>query len=464
MALNHTTTTLDDDIDAMQAPDSLLTDIEGLNRKHAFVMNGGKAMVMNFGRDSKRGETLTFSSQADFRARYANRSTLLMTEYGSRLAPLADQWWTHSKRRAYAGLVFLPGSPLDVELGEEHPHYNLFRGWPVQPVPGDCGLFWAHLKNIICAGDEERYLYVRRWLAHNIQKPEEMPETSLVLRGGQGTGKGTFVNLYGKLFGRHFIAITQKDQLLGKFNAHMQEAILVFGDEITWGGNKEAEGVLRGMVTDSNMVIERKGMDTVQCDNYRRFIFASNEDWPMAISKGDRRYLVLDVADGFRTNTTYFAALHAQMNNGGLAALMHDLLTEDLSGFDVRGKPPGGDAEAELYVRTLRGIERFWHQYLHGADESSWPKSVNRQAFYAEYVAQCPKNSDVEVLPLFAKKLRQMCPGLSNSAPRKPGSFGMGVGTSATGGERDQRWGFPSLVEARQGFEKYAGQGSALWE
>lgn len=196
MALNHATT-LDDDTDATLAPDPLLTDIEALNRRHAFVMNGGKAMVMNFGRDLKRGETLTFSSQADFKARYANRSTLLMTEYGTRLAPLAEQWWIHPKRRAYAGLVFLPGSPLDVELGEEHPHYNLFRGWPVKPVPGDCSLFWAHLKDIICAGDEERYLYVRRWLAHNIQKPEEMPETSLVLRGGQGTGKGTFVNLYG---------------------------------------------------------------------------------------------------------------------------------------------------------------------------------------------------------------------------------------------------------------------------
>lgn len=89
MALNHATT-LDDDTDATLAPDPLLTDIEALNRKHAFVMNGGKAMVMNFGRDSKRGETLTFSSQADFKARYANRSTLLMTDYGSRQGADSD--------------------------------------------------------------------------------------------------------------------------------------------------------------------------------------------------------------------------------------------------------------------------------------------------------------------------------------------------------------------------------------
>lgn len=102
------------------------------------------------------------------------------------------------------------------------------------PVAGDCSLFWAHLKDIICAGDEARYTYVRRWLAHAIQKPAEMSETALVLRGGQGAGKGTQVNIYGQLFGIHFQAISQMKQLLGKFNAHMQEAILVFGDEVTW--------------------------------------------------------------------------------------------------------------------------------------------------------------------------------------------------------------------------------------
>lgn len=43
-----TVATLNDDTDATLAPDPLLTDIEGLNRWHAFVMIGGKAMVMNF--------------------------------------------------------------------------------------------------------------------------------------------------------------------------------------------------------------------------------------------------------------------------------------------------------------------------------------------------------------------------------------------------------------------------------
>lgn len=464
MALNHATT-LDDDTDAMLAPDPLVTDIEALNRRHAFVMNGGKAMVMNFDHDPNLGETLTFSTQADFRGNHANRRTVVLSDDGTSLAQLAEQWWSHPLRREYAGLVFMPGSPPEIPTVHGRPYYNLFRGWPVKPVPGDCGLFWAHLKDIICAGDEERYRYVRRWLAHAIQKPAEMPETALVLRGGQGAGKGTLVNIYGQLFGIHFQAISQMEQLLGKFNAHMQEAILVFGDEVTWGGNKQSEGALKAMITEPHMLIERKGLDTIRCANYRRFIFASNEDWPIALGKGDRRFLVLDVAETHRADTAYFAALRAQMKAGGLQALMHDLLAEDLRTFDVRTKPQGGQAEADLYVRTLRGIERFWYQFLHGADEATWPQSVSKQGFYDEYVAQCLKGTDPEGLPLFAKKLNKMCPGLRSSAPRKAkSSFGLGVGTSASGGEREQRWEFPSLVEARQGFERYAGQGSALWE
>lgn len=199
MALNHATTPLDDDTDATLAPDQLLTDIEGLNRRHAFVIIGGKAMVMNFDHDPNQGETLSFSSQAHFRARYANRSTLVLCEDGTRLAQLAEQWWGHPKRREYAGLVFMPGNAT----AYGRLYYNLFRGWPVQPVPGDCSLFWAHLKDIVCAGDEERYCYFRRWLAQAIQKPADMPETALMLGAGQGAGKGTLVNLYKEFPRRH---------------------------------------------------------------------------------------------------------------------------------------------------------------------------------------------------------------------------------------------------------------------
>lgn len=454
---------------ALHAFDPLMTDIDALNKRHAFVMNGGTAKIMNFCHDPAVGEVLTFSCQSDFKACYANRLTLVYgdDERSSRLVPLADQWWSHPKRREYAGLTFMPGKPPEIHSsnGSERPYYNLFRGWPIVPKAGDCSLFWEHVRKIICAGNAERYTYVRRWLAHAIQKPEQMPETALVLRGGQGTGKGTLVNIYGQLFGAHFQTISQMEQLLGKFNAHMQEAILVFGDEVTWGGNKQSEGALKAMITEPHMMIERKGMDTIRCANYRRFIFASNEGWPIALGNGDRRFVVLDVDDSYQADTRYFAALRNQMNSGGLQALMHDLLAEDLCTFDVRTKPENGAGEAEIFIRSQRGIVRFWYEQLYEADESSWPSSVNRQAFYDAYVAKQPKGSEHDQMAIVGKVLRQMCPKLTNSAPRKSGAqFSMGVGTSPiSSGARDQRWVFPPLAEARKAFESYSKMGPHLW-
>ena len=69
------------------------------------------------------------------------------------------------------------------------------RGLRSNPVKGGCSLFWDHVKVIICGGKEAPYIYVRKWLAHLIQKPWIIA-TALVLRGKQGTGKGTFVRSY----------------------------------------------------------------------------------------------------------------------------------------------------------------------------------------------------------------------------------------------------------------------------
>ena len=77
MALNHTTS-LNDDTDATLALDTFLTNIEELNRKPTVVIIGVKAIVVKFDHDPNQSETLTFSNQADFKARYRNSNTVVL--------------------------------------------------------------------------------------------------------------------------------------------------------------------------------------------------------------------------------------------------------------------------------------------------------------------------------------------------------------------------------------------------
>lgn len=457
MSLNKATPDNNEDMqdEHLQAPDQLppvgkhTNEILELNKKHAFVVRDGQPAIMTFKEDALTGrEVIEYWALAAFRAEYGNKRRMAFNSTPPRMTSLAEQWLESPRRRQYAGVVFMPGSPEDVRE-----HFNLFRGWPVEPIPGTCTLFWDHVRGNICAGNDVVFQFVRRWMAHAIQKPEEVPETALVMRGPMGTGKGRFAYWFGQLFGEHYRPVSNLDHLFGKFNGHMENAILVFGDEITWGGNKERERLLLNMITDDMLNIERKGKDMgTPVKNYRRFLFASNDDWPIAMGPRDRRFVILDVNDKHQQDHAYFEALNAQMENGGLQALMHELKTMDLTGFNPRKKPPMGAGAADIMTRSLPPTEKFWFEYVCRHDASSWPGQLNKDGLHAEYQEWCKKGqkSHPEDKPEFAKKLKALG-GLKNYAPREDG-------------KRPQGWKTLPFEATRKKWEEHLGVGPELWE
>src|SRR4030095_9825416 len=109
--------------------------------------------------------------------------------------------------------------------------------------------------------------------------PERPAEVALVLRGGRGTGKGVFARAVGHLFGPHFVHVSSARQLLGNFNAHLQDAIVVFADEVFLAGDRHVEVVLKTLITEPTIQIERKYRALVTAKNLIHLIIASNEDW-----------------------------------------------------------------------------------------------------------------------------------------------------------------------------------------
>ncbi len=439
-------------LEGNSAADPVKAFMAQMNQRFAVVKNGNQVRILE---EIAGGIDFRLYSKADFDLVTTN------LPYPEKGKSAAIAWLRNPQRREYDGVVFAPGQPSPG-------NYNLWRGFTVQGVKGNCSLFWQLVNDAICAGSPVLYEYVRRYFAHMVQLPWERPEVALVMRGGQGVGKNTFVDMMGSLLPRHFCEVSCVDQLTGRFNAHMRNAILIHANEATWGGNRGESGKLKAMITDATIPIEMKGIDILQIDNYMRLVVSSNNEWPVPAEADDRRFLFLDVAPVFKQNTTFFAALHAQMNCGGREALMHDLMTENLSGFSPRNKPvsPFG---ADVKLRSADTPTRWLFECLnsnayfenYGATPLFQAAGVGashpKDKLFAGYQHWCKTSQ--ERYPLgqsqFFKRLRELLGvSMTDARPAAP-----------TGQTRERMVVLSGLGACRGEFEAAAGVlGAVTWD
>ena len=219
------------------------------------------------------------------------------------------------------------------------------------------------MKDIICRGNEEVYEYLISWMARAVQQPDEPGFSAVVLRGSMGTGKSIFVKIFGSLFGRHFLQVSDSKHVTGHFNAHLRDCVVLFGEEAFYAGDKRHESTLKMLVTEDMIPVEPKGVDVEMSANCVHLMMASNEHWVVPAAVDDRRFFVLDVASDRKEDHTYFGALQAQVDSGGREALLHLLINRDLRGFNVR-KIPRTAALQEQKIHSLGVEEEWWYTKL----------------------------------------------------------------------------------------------------
>ena len=120
------------------------------------------------------------------------------------------------------------------------------------------------------------------------------------MQGGARAGKGIFVRAFGRIFGQHFTHISHAKHLTGNFNAHLEDCVVLFVDEGFWAGDKQGEAVLKHLITEPTMIIERKGQNVEQLPNRLHMLMASNSEWVIPAGLDERRFLVLIVADSMK--------------------------------------------------------------------------------------------------------------------------------------------------------------------
>jgi hypothetical protein len=242
--------------------------------------------------------------------------------------------------------------------------YNLWKGWPIKPIKGDCSKFLAHIRDNICRGDPKLYDWVIGWMADIFQNPNRKIGTSLALRGKMGTGK-TIVGTYLRaLLGVYYWLADHSDHVTGKFNAHHSRLLMLHCDEGFWAGAKIGLGRLRSMITSNTMSIEFKGKDLIQVDSYLRLLVTGDAEWVVPAGLRERRFAVLDVGEDHIQDTNYFAAIEYERIHGGAEALLYHFLREvDLSKVDLR-KIPHTTALMEQKIASMDSQHSWWLDLL----------------------------------------------------------------------------------------------------
>jgi hypothetical protein len=360
-----------------------------LNEQFAVISNwSGKCRVVEEQYDEVMARhRLTKQTFEDFRNRWMHIQIVVGQNEKSMdiLRPLGEWWLRNDKRRQFDKLIFAPAR--DVPNA-----YNLWRGFACEAVPGDCSLFLTHLKDNICRGEADHYRYLLGWMARAVQHPDSPGYASVVFRGGQGTGKSFVSKTFGSLFGRHYMQVTDPKHLVGSFNAHLRDCVVLFGDEAFYAGDKKHESILKMLITEEMITIEAKGVDAEVAGNCIHLMMASNEAWVVPAGMDDRRFFVLDVGDGAKGKGDYFQAISDQMNAGGREALLHYLMTYDLKGFDVRSVPKTA-ALQEQKLFSMGTTEGWWFEKLRDgrmlSNHIDWRGKITIYDIQEDYLGYC---------------------------------------------------------------------------
>lgn len=411
--------------------------IEAMNARHYVVLDNGFQVVTEENDPIFDGRIrYQRMSKSDFRSSYENK----FFERDGKVMTHADLWLRSSDRRTYKGIIFDPAHQHEGWL-------NLWRGWSVEPKPGDWSLLCELIRDVLTDGDPASFEYVLNWMAFMFQHPGEVAEVAIAFRGAKGTGKGTLGRALAKLAGASGLHISSPGHLVGRFNSHLQNCVCLFADEAFWAGDKAGEAVLKQLVTEPTLTYEGKGRDAVMGKNHVHIVMASNSDWVVpAGMDGERRFAVFNVSERRRGDREFFLALNRQLDDGGLAGLLHDMLTRDIRDWHPRDSVPQTEALAEQIERSQSPEESWWDGLLDTGKlpnylaEEAWndgPIEVDKDELHADYAAHAKM---LGARPTDKK-------GLAMKVMRKAGITKRQV--SLGDGRRVWRWVLPQLEDAR---------------
>lgn len=295
----------------------------------------------------------------------------LIVDKGVRVIPITEFIKNHISKEdisTYDRIDFIPYLKEPPQLKEKI--LNTFSGYTFKYNPNykeeiytdDINELFKtaqdHMERIICNNDPLTINYFYNWISHLIQKPTKKDGVpAIIMKSGQGTGKNLITSFLSNIINPIYtITLCDFDKLTGNFNSILENKLLSICNEIqNYGGNFKSNDKLKSIITDTEQIIEPKGTDAYKINNYSRFIFITNNDWPVKIEKDDRRYFCMEVSDAEKGNADYYERVANAYNNPIIQKIFFDFFSNYEINVNIR-KPPMNKLKADMKWKNRENL------------------------------------------------------------------------------------------------------------
>ena len=262
------------------------TDCQEWNKRCAYIRSSDSFMC------TVNGHTFPVQNERGVRN--------VMAEFTTSGYTVSD-WLAHEKARRYQKIGFYPKlDPTPQELPADT--FNLFQGLGIpedKAELGDVTPLTNHIRDIVCAGNDEHYNYFMNCLAQIVQTPWKRLNACVVLLSEEGAGKTIiFQNFMRDIIGeRGFLTCSDPNVLFGDFNASaMSGKLMVCAEELVYAGSKRDASRLKDYITSDYITCNQKFQATWEEQNFANIFVLSNGADHRAVDVGmkARRYFVLE--------------------------------------------------------------------------------------------------------------------------------------------------------------------------